>query len=140
MTNLAQIDIHTLLPQHVPFVFVDKLIQCNMELTQTEFMVKDDTIFTQEGVLTESGIIENIAQTCAARMGYINCILNSNAVKMGFIGSIKNLKIYQLPRIGDLMETEIEIQTEVFNLTLVQAKTLVGSELIATCEMKISEQ
>jgi predicted hotdog family 3-hydroxylacyl-ACP dehydratase len=140
MMNLAQIDIHTLLPQKTPFVFVDRLIQCNMEVTQTEFVVKPDTMFTQDGVLTEPGIIENIAQTCAVRMGYINCIVKANAVRVGFIGSIKNLIIYQLPKVGDLLETEIEIQTEVFNMTLVNANILVGSELIATCEMKISEQ
>jgi hypothetical protein len=59
-------------------------------------------------------------------------------VKIGFIGSIKNLVIETLPKVGDELKTTIEVVSEVFAITLVNAKVEVGERLIASCEMKIS--
>jgi predicted hotdog family 3-hydroxylacyl-ACP dehydratase len=138
--DLSHLNIQNLLPQQFPFVMVDKLIFCDTIFTKTEFLVKEDNLFAHDGVLLESGLVENIAQTCAARMGYINSILRSGDVKVGFIGSIKNLNIYKQAKVLDLMETIIEVKNEVFNIILVDAKVMINNEIIADCEMKISEQ
>jgi predicted hotdog family 3-hydroxylacyl-ACP dehydratase len=137
--DISQLDIYTLLPQQPPFVMVDRLVYNDKVFTKTELLVREDNLFYQEGKLTESGVIENMAQTCAARMGYIRSILNKGDIKMGFIGSISDLHLYQLPKLGDLLETRIEIRSEIFNITLVQAKVCVGKILIAECNMKIAE-
>lgn len=97
-------------------------------------------MLVQDGVLIESAVVENIAQTCAARMGYINLILNSGNVKLGFIGAIKDFHLYRCPIVNEILETLIEVKSEVFNIVLVEAKVWVNKELIADCEMKISEQ
>lgn len=138
--EISEIDIQTLLPQQRPFVMIDRLLQCDGVVTKTDFKVLSDNIFSSDGVLIESGVIENIAQTCAARMGYINSVVNSGEVRIGFIGSIKNLNIYCLPKVGELMVTQVDMQNEVFNITLVKASVQVNNEIIADCEMKISLQ
>lgn len=138
--QLENLDIKTLLPQQVPFVMVDTLLRCDNIVTQTRFYINEGHVFTSNGVLTEPGILENIAQTCAARMGYINSIMKGGDVKLGFIGAVKNMKFYKLPPVGSSIETSIEVQNEVFNMLLVQAKVFAGNECIAECEMKISEQ
>jgi len=138
--EISEIDIQTLLPQQRPFILIDRLLQCNAVITRTDFKVLSDNIFVSDRVLIESGIIENIAQTCAARMGYISSVINFGDVRIGFIGSVKNLNIYRLPKIGELMVTQVDIQNEVFNITVVKASVKVNSELIADCEMKISLQ
>ena len=137
--EIYNIDIKTLLPQQPPFIMVDRLIQCEVMVTRTEFRVRADNLFLQDGIFLESGLIENIAQTCAARMGYFNTIVNPDQVKLGFIGSIKNLNIYRNLVVGELLETQINVQSEVFNIKLVNATVHVGNVLIAECEMKISE-
>jgi predicted hotdog family 3-hydroxylacyl-ACP dehydratase len=138
--EVSAIDIHTLLPQQPPFVMVDTLSYCDMVVTRTNLCVRSENLFCKDGVLTEPGIIEHIAQTCAARMGYINRFKKGGEVRVGFIGSIKNLNLYLLPKVGDLLETEIVVQSEIFNMTLVNAKVMCDDRLIADCEMKISEQ
>ena len=70
--ELEKIDIHELLPQQEPFVMVDTLTFFNEKETSTTFTVREDNIFVEDGVLNECAIAENIAQTCAARLGYIN--------------------------------------------------------------------
>lgn len=136
--QFEDINIQELIPQQPPFVVVDALTHYDDVLTRTRLQVVSDNIFVENNALTEAGIIENIAQTCATRMGYINKYILKNEVKLGFIGAIKNFVIDELPKVGDILTTEIEIVSEVFALTLVNAKVEVGGKIIASCEMKIS--
>ena len=136
--NFEQIDILDLIPQQPPFVMVDRLLYSDPKTTTTALTVQEDNIFVENNELTESGVMENIAQTCAARMGYINKHIHSEKVKIGFIGAIKNLVIEELPKIEDELKTTIDVVSEVFTITLVNAKAEVKEKLIATCEMKIS--
>jgi len=137
---MIDIDIKTILPQKEPFVMISSLLHCDKILTITEFEIRENHIFVLDGVLTEPGIIENIAQTCAARMGYVNSVINKGNVKLGFIGSVKNLVIKGLPHIGSRITTSIEVKNEVFNMLLVKAVVKSNNIEIANCEMKISEQ
>jgi predicted hotdog family 3-hydroxylacyl-ACP dehydratase len=136
--DFEKIDIKELLPQQAPFIMLDALTHFDEVITRTRMKIAADNIFVENNKLTESGVIENIAQTCAARMGYINKHLCSGKVKIGFIGSIKDLIFNELPKVGDELKTTIEVENEIFAITLVNAKVEVGDKLIATCEMKIS--
>ncbi len=117
---------------------VDKLLWCDEVYTRTQLVVVSENIFVDEGYFSEYGLIENIAQTCAARVGYINHILYKAAVKLGFIGSIRNLKIMRKPRPGETLITEIEVVEDVMQMTLVNAKITSGDELLVSAEMKIA--
>lgn len=137
--NLEEIDIHTLLPQQEPFVMVGRLIHFDMEKTVTRTTVKPDNIFVENGLFTTSGIIENIAQTCAARIGYVNKYILRKGIQLGFIGAIRNLRLYRLPAAGQEIETAIVTVEEVFGMTLVTATVKSGdNDIIAECEMKIA--
>ena len=136
--EFEKINIAELLPQRAPFIMLDALTHFDKVITQTRLKIQADNIFVENNRFTESGVIENIAQTCAARMGYINKHLCSDKVKIGFIGSIKDLVIEKLPKVGDELNTTIEVVSEVFDITLVNAKVEVAGKLIASCEMKIS--
>jgi predicted hotdog family 3-hydroxylacyl-ACP dehydratase len=138
--DFSTIDIKTLLPQQPPFVMVDSLLHCDMVVTRTRFQVRADNLFCKDGILTEPGVIENIAQTCASRMGFINLERRGGEVRVGFIGSMRNLNLYFLPKVGEVLETEIAVQSEIFNMTLVNAKVTCNGALVADGEMKISEQ
>lgn len=136
--KFEEIDILGILPQCPPFVMIDKLLHCDFDVTRTAYVVDAKNIFCDNERFTESGLVENIAQTCAARIGYINKYINQKAITLGFIGAIRNLEILRLPQIGELLITQIATMEEVFQMTLVSANIKVGEELIASCEMKIS--
>jgi predicted hotdog family 3-hydroxylacyl-ACP dehydratase len=117
---------------------IDALLHVDERTTRTSLRVRDDNIFFEDGRLTESGVIENIAQTCAARMGYINKYMYNDTVKLGFIGSIRNMEIVRLPAAGETLVTQITVLEEIFKMTLVSATVCAGDDPIATSEMKIS--
>jgi len=133
-----KIDIHELLPQQEPFVMVGKLVHFDMEKTVTKTEVKSDNIFVENGVFTASGIIENIAQTCAARIGYVNKYILKKGIQLGFIGAIRNMNLYRCPKVGEVIETSIITIEEIFGMTLVTATVSIGEEVIADSEMKIA--
>ena len=135
---INDIDILTLIPQRRPFVMIDKMIDFSEEESTTELTVREDNIFCRDGVLIETGIMENIAQTCAARIGYINLYEKQESVKIGVIGSIKDFQIFDLPKVEDKIVTTVKVISEVFAITLVSAEVKMNDKIIARCEMKIS--
>ena len=135
--EIKDIDILSLIPQRRPFVMIDRLLSFDEIESSTDFVIKEDNIFCKDGLFLETGIMENIAQTCAARIGYIN-INNNESVKIGVIGSIKDLVITKLPKVGATLVTKVKVLSEVFAITLVEAEVYDNEELIAKCEMKIS--
>jgi predicted hotdog family 3-hydroxylacyl-ACP dehydratase len=136
--NYSEIDIKTLIPQQPPFLMIDRLVHFDPVFTKTEFEIKPDNLFVENGMFLEAGLLENIAQTCAVRFGYINTVILKGVVGLGFIGGIKLLSINNLPKIHSTLETTVEVVNEVFNISLVNATTLCNGEVLVTCEMKIS--
>lgn len=116
---------------------IDRIVDFEFSCTKTSFAVTSDCIFVENGRLTPDGIVENVAQTCAARMGCIN-FLHHESVKLGFIGSVRDMNFHRLPLIGETLTTSIVVREEVFRMTLVDAEVRTGHEVIATAEMKIA--
>ena len=136
--RFEDIDVHTLLPQQEPFVMIDQLLHFDEVTTTTRFTVREDHLYVENGRLNACALIENIAQTCAARMGYINHYIYKKEVQLGFIGSVKNLIVKRVPLLGETLTTTIKVMEEIMQLTLVQAEIKVGEETIVTAEMKIA--
>lgn len=135
---LRTIDIHKLLPQQEPFVMTGTLIHFEMNKLVTEFVIPEDNLFVNDGKFSAAGLIENMAQTCAARIGYINKYILLRGIQIGYIGAIRNLEIKELPSVGDLIITEVNIQEEVFGMLLADANVKCGDKVIASTEMKIA--
>lgn len=129
-------DILQLIPQRPPFVMVETLETCDDTGATTTFTVKTDNIFIENNELTEPALVENIAQTCAARIGYI-CQQESKPVPVGFIGAVQQLRINSLPKLGDVLNTSITIKNQIFNATIVEGEIACNGESIAGCEMRI---
>ena len=135
---LRDIDIHELLPQQEPFVMVSRLVHFDDVRTICEMNIQADNIFVEDGHLNASGMIENIAQTCAARIGYVNKYILKKAVQIGFIGAIRNLEVTDLPEVGQQITTIVDVIEEVFGMTLASAVIKQGNRTLATTEMKIA--
>lgn len=122
------------IPQRPPFVLVDNIVSCNPEVVHTSFMVPEGHILVQDGALSDAGLMENIAQTCAARIGYLN---QDKPVRIGVIGAINNFEATEHPKVGEKIDTTVTVGSEVFNAIIVHAETKLHNETIAVCDMKV---
>ena len=130
-------DILTLLPQRPPVVMVDRLLHCDPVLTETELTIRPDNIMVEDGHLAEIGLLENVAQTCAARMGYIN-LSSGKEVRVGVIGALRDMEIHARPKVGSTITTRIEVSDEVFGMTLAKAESRCGDTILVSGTIKIA--
>lgn len=135
---LRQIDIHELLPQQEPFVMIGTLTCFDEVRTVTETTIATENIFVDDGLFSTSGLIENVAQTCAARIGFVNKYILGNGITIGVIGAVRKLVINSLPAVGQTITTTVEIVSEVFGMTLAKATVTCDGEELLTTEIKIS--
>ena len=135
---LRQLDVHELLPQQEPFVMICNLTSFDEVKTVTETTISADNIFVDDGRFSASGLIENVAQTCAARIGFVNKYILGNGIQIGVIGAVRKLVINSLPAVGQTITTTVEIVSEVFGMTLAKATVTSEGEELLTTEIKIS--
>ncbi len=134
--NFENIDIKRLIPQQEPFVMVGGLLFCDEITTRTYLTVKSDNIFVSEGVLLQAGILENVAQTCAARLGYLSI---NRPVRIGFIGAINDFEFTGYsPKVNEKIFTEIKVTAEIGNIILIDTKVECNSMIIASGTMKVA--
>lgn len=140
MTPITGSDLIKLIPQKPPFVFIGALHHVSETACVTSFVIDGKGILCDNGCLNPSGLIENMAQTCAAKAGY-ECALANLPIPFGFIGDIKDFTYTYLPVDGEEIFTEIKIESRIFNVTIIAAEISVKGESIAHAKMKIySEQ
>jgi predicted hotdog family 3-hydroxylacyl-ACP dehydratase len=125
-----------LIPQAAPMVMIDTLSRCDEKTTHTQLKVREDNIFYFEGRLQEAALIENMAQTAAARAGFFAKQKNV-PVRKGFIGAIKNAEIFFLPKANNLLETSLELTAEIGDVSVVQCQISVNGKICAKAEFKI---
>ncbi|HQY11163.1 MAG TPA: 3-hydroxyacyl-ACP dehydratase [Ferruginibacter sp.] len=133
---MATENILELIPQKPPFVMVDELLACADNTATTRLTIRADNIFVQDGEFKEPGLVENIAQTAAARSGYVSKTEN-RPVPVGYIGAVNNLQVHALPGTGDELITEITIENQIFDVTLISGKITCNGNIIVQCTMKI---
>lgn len=129
-------EIHKIIPQRDPITLIHRLLEQQQDYSIAEFDVEENHLFVQDGALSPSGLVENIAQTAAGRMGY-HYMQKNEEPPVGFIGAVSKLEILNRPKVGDTVRTKVTVKNEVFNITLIQGESFVGEQKLAQCEMKI---
>lgn len=135
---LRQIDIHELLPQRDPFVMVGRLVGIGETITVTETTVAPGNIFVERGHLSAPGLMENIAQTCAVRIGYVNRYILNKGIQIGYIGAVRDFRADILPPVGSTITTEVAVREQIFGMMLAEATVRVGGQVAATTDIKIA--
>ncbi|MDY6327545.1 MAG: pseudouridylate synthase [Bacteroidales bacterium] len=136
---LDSVDIRDLIPQKEPFVMVDRLSKADESSAVSVWEIRDDSLFVNGGELQPCVILENMAQTCAAHIGYLGKFINGNPeVKIGYIGSVKNLSVLKVPRVGDVVETHIRVVEQIMDMKLIEAVSYINGSVVAKAEIKIA--
>lgn len=138
MTSIvSKEDILSYIPQQPPFSMVDTLESITDKTATSTFTILDSNVLCSDGILRESGLVENMAQTIALYAGY-GAKQSEGEPPIGYIAGIKNLKISGHPKVGDTITTEIEIVNEVMNIQIAEAKAKDSTgATLSSCEMRI---
>jgi predicted hotdog family 3-hydroxylacyl-ACP dehydratase len=124
------------IPQRPPIVMIDKLVYADETTAVSSFQILPTTLFVENEKFTEPGLVENIAQTAAAMVGY-QCSLQNEPVPIGFIAAVKDLKINFIPVLFSTIQTKVAVINTVMNITIVEGRVEQLGKLLCSCEMKI---
>lgn len=132
-------DILALIPQRPPILMVDVYLFDDELHCQSELTLSADNMFLDEnGCMAEEGLLEHVAQTSAAHIGYTRK-KGGEEVTLGYIGDIKRAAFSDpKPTTGDTLQTQMTVISQVGNITLVSAETSVNEHIILTCRMKLA--
>ena len=126
----------SLLPQQFPFQMVDTFSHADEGQFKSVFTGCDDNIMLCDGLFTEGGLIENMAQTAACGTGYLYAS-QGKEVPVGYIGALKHVNIARNPEIGEVLETEVVIKNQIGGASIAAAKVVCAAIEIASCELTI---
>lgn len=130
-------NITSIIPQRSPFVMIDSLLTADESGFRTEFQIMPDNLFLENTVLSESALIENIAQTCAAGFGYLNSLEEGGEPKLGFIGAVTQVQVRQAAKENDLIETSVQVLSTFDTIHLIEGTAKTNGTVLITCQMKI---
>ncbi len=126
-----------LIPQTPPFVMVDSFLEYTHLTGTMAFTIPEDNLLVKDGIFSEPGLIEHMAQSMSLHRGYRGFLEGLEKPQTGFIGAIKSVEIFELPQPGTILTTYVEILQEVMKVTLVTARTEnEDGKVLATSEMK----
>ncbi len=111
---------------------------CSVE---TSFDIEPDCIFLRGQRLSESGLIENAAQSSAAIVAQSYAFDFENNRQIGkaiaYISAIKKIEIFQLPKVHEQIITKGKLLTryddDAFSLCTIASTTFRKEELIVAC-------
>ena len=126
-----------LIPQRPPMVLVDRFEGIDAEgVSTTGYTVVPAGLFVAGGRMSECGIIEHMAQSAAARIGWC-CRAEGRPVPVGFIGAVSRLELHDLPRTGVHLRTRLRIVQEIGPLSLAEVRTEADGRPLAEGNLKI---
>jgi len=133
---ISKTEIEDYIPHRTPFVMIDNLLSVSRERFESDFEIRADNLFVAEDLFLEGGLIENIAQTCAASFGYLDR-KDGGEPKIGFIGAIARLELYDLPPVGCKITTIVTPTHQLGNIFMVIGRNYLEERILLECEMKI---
>jgi 3-hydroxyacyl-[acyl-carrier-protein] dehydratase len=117
-------------------VMIDDLLEAGETHAITRLKIDPANIFVEDDHLAEPGLVENIAQTAAAHVGY-HCAQKKIPVPIGYIAAVRNLEIFRLPELDSVVTTSIRITNQVLDVTVAEGKVEQNGTLCCSCEMRI---
>ena len=126
-------------------LMVDGMYNVLAESVETSFEIKSDCIFVSDGKLTETGLIENAAQTCSGIVG--KSFFDEDDTEgvsnelIGFISAIKSVQIYELPSLNQTIITKANLvsrfDSDSYSICAIKCVIKSGAVLLAESEMNL---
>ncbi|WP_379968140.1 ABC transporter permease [Epilithonimonas sp. UC225_85] len=132
------INIHNFLPHRKPMLMTDYILELTEEKVITSFEIKPDNIFVLNHEFVESGLIENVAQTCSSILGqsfFQNPDVETKVI--GFITNIKKIEIFALPKVGDTIISKASLISQYENICHIFCETFINEKLLIRAEINL---
>lgn len=124
-------------------LMVTRLVDIDDASVHSQFTISADCVFVKNEMLSETGLIENAAQTCSAIVGQSyfdkDDLLGEGNNLVGYISAIKKVEIFGLPRLGEVIVTKASLisRFDAGDVTIcsIDCSTFNNDKLIVACTL-----
>lgn len=137
MTNEIPRDAESLIPHRGPMCLVERLAECGDGAAVVEAVLRPDGALVDEGGRAEpAGLLELMAQACAAMRGYEDRAAQGS-VRSGFLVGVRAFRVAAEARAGDRLQIRVRTVGTLEGFTVADAEVLRGGDLVATGTLKL---
>ena len=140
-------EILRLIPQRNPFIMVDEF-EANEPPTSREsltgascatslYIRLDNYFVLRNGELSESGLIEHIAQSASALAGHVAIAQGAAHPPVGMIAELKHFNCLRRPHAGEEITTLVTMGFSFGAMTLAHGISSIGDVIICEVDLKI---
>lgn len=137
-------DVRKYLPHRKSMLMVDKHLKLTDTIVETKFLITASNLFVENSTFIESGLIENIAQTCSIIVGssyFSEEDGENNSDVIGFISAIKTIDIYKLPSVNSTLFSSAKLISRFdgddFTICTMTGETYCNDELLLKCQLNL---
>jgi len=133
-------DCQSLVPQRPPMLMIGTYTYHDPDHCQSTLAVDGAGLFVEPGgTLASVAVIEHIAQTAAAHLGYQRT-LRGLPIVVGVLGDVTHCHLAARAKAGDTLATTLTVVNVVDGITLAAAEVRVADTLICSCRVKLALQ
>ena len=122
--------------QQPAFVFIDRIVSYDEDKTVVQYTVPADGLMMDGNVLSAAGVMEHMAQSMAARVGYISKYILHIPIQIGMLGQVRDFSLSRHPQTGDILTTEVRLLHEMMGISLARIEVSCRGERIAEAQIK----
>jgi len=132
------LDIKSLIPQREPFLFVDKILECDNARIKTSLFLsgKEDFFkghFPGNPIMPGVLLQEALFQSGAAFMA-----INQAASGLGVVTRVQSAKFKNMVRPGDTLVMEVELVEQIANASYMKGNIKVNEKTVVTIEFAVA--
>jgi len=130
--------IEKLLPHRAPMRWVEELLECTATTATARIRFTRDHYAVTDGIPLETALVECMAQTVAAALGYrLQQSGDTNQSNHGMLAAVSNFKLISaVPLDQDLLVDVIEVK-RLGPMLMVTGKVIDGEAVIATGDLSL---
>lgn len=128
----------SLMPHKPPMRMLEALVKTGPDWAKGQFTVRRGNLFLGEnGLLDRAAFPEIMAQTFAAAAGQARQGMAGYSVNDGYLAAVRNLVVHGDARLGDTLDVDVHILTEISGVTVLAGQVFCETNLLAEGELKI---
>lgn len=130
--------IEELIPHRAPMRWVEELVECTETTATATTRFTSDHFAVTNGVVTETALVECVAQTVAAALGQrLRAGGKSGAANQGMLAAVSNFKIVSRPPLDKIVTIAVREVKRLGPMLLIAAVISCEGEVIATGELSL---
>ena len=136
MMAFSPVPAKDVLLQQPPFVFVDGIVSFDENVTTVRYTVPSEGYLIDGHILSAAGVMEHMAQSMAARVGYISKYILHIPIRVGMLGQVRDFTLSRHPESGETLTTTVHLVSELMGICLAEIEVFCREERIANAMVK----